>query len=377
LENVITPPGWIVRSIESIDEKNRTITFSANNTDARQDPYFIHWFRIGMDGRNVVRLTESNGQHRVSFSPNSKFVVATWSRVDSPPIHELRNGDTGTLISVVESADIEEWKEFGIRMPEVFVAKGRDGETDIWGIVCRPREFDPTKKYPVIENIYAGPQDSFVPKTFSALLRMQEIAELGFIVVQIDGMGTRNRGKKFHDVCWQNIADAGFPDRVLWMKSLAEKYPYVDIDRVGVYGTSAGGQNAAGALLFQPDFYKVGVASCGCHDNRMDKFWWNEQWMGYPVGKHYDEQSNITNAWRLQGKLLLILGELDDNVPPESTLRLVDALVRANKDFDFLMIPNARHTDGGAYGERKRRDFFVRNLHGVEPPEWSAARIPR
>lgn len=374
LKNVITPPGWVVRSIEHVDEEARTITFSANNTKQDQDPYFIHFFRVGLDGQNLVRLTESNGQHRVSFSPDRNTILATWSRVDSPPVHELRNATTGQLISIVEQADITAWEQYGIRLPEVFVAKGRDGETDIWGIVCRPREFDPNKKYPIIENIYAGPHDSFVPKTFSPLTRMQELAELGFIVVQIDGMGTRNRGKKFHDVCWQNIADAGFPDRILWMKALAERYPYVDVERVGVYGTSAGGQSSTGALLFHPEFYKVAVSSCGCHDNRMDKFWWNEQWMGYPVGKHYEEQSNITNASKLQGKLLLILGELDTNVPPESTLRLVDALIRANKDFDFLMIPNGGHTDGGAYGEQRRRDFFVRHLHGVEPPDRNAPR---
>ncbi len=372
LKNVITPAGWVVRSIENIDEGSRTITFSANNTRQDQDPYFIHFFHVDFDGKNLVRLTDSNGQHRVNFSPNRKRIVTTWSRVDSPPVHELRDAETGKLISIVDEADTTAWAGFGIRLPEVFVAKGRDGATDIWGIVCRPRDFDPEKKYPIIENIYAGPHDSFVPKTFSPVMRMQELAELGFIVVQIDGMGTRNRGKKFHDICWQNIADAGFPDRILWMKALAEKYSYIDIERVGLYGTSAGGQNAAGALLFHPEFYKVAVSSCGCHDNRMDKFWWNEQWMGYPVGKHYEEQSNITNASKLRGKLLLIVGEVDTNVPPESTIRFVDALVKANRDFDFLLIPNAGHTDGGAYGESRRRDYFVRHLHGAEPPDRNA-----
>lgn len=368
IKNAITPERWVVRGIENVDEQNRRIVFRANHTRENEDPYFIHFFAVDLDGKKLTRLTEAHATHSANFSPSYKYFVNTYSRVDEPQTHELRSTADGKLLLHLESADITEWKRFNIPFPEPFIAKGRDGETDIYGIICRPSNLDTNKKYPIIENIYAGPQDSFVPKSFSALLRMQELAELGFIVVQIDGMGTRNRGKKFHDVCWQNIADAGFPDRILWIKAMAQKYPYADIERVGVYGTSAGGQNAAGALLFHPDFYKVGVASCGCHDNRMDKFWWNEQWMGYPVGKHYEEQSNITNAHKLQGKLLLIVGEMDTNVPPESTLRLVDALIKAGKDFDFLFMPGVGHSDGGNYGERKRRDFFVRNLHGVEPP---------
>ncbi|WP_309714806.1 S9 family peptidase, partial [Armatimonas sp.] len=198
---------------------------------------------------------------------------------------------------------------------------------------------------------------------------MQSLAELGFIVVQCDGMGTRNRSKEFHDVCWKNLADAGLPDRIAWMKSLGAKYRQVDLTKVGVYGTSAGGQNSTGAVLFHPEFYKVAVSSCGCHDNRMDKYWWNEQWMGFPVGAHYNDQSNITNAAKLKGRLLLMVGELDSNVPPESTYRLVDALSKAGKEFEFVLLPGQNHTGGGTFGERKRRDFFVRNLLGVEPPE--------
>ncbi|MFO0910763.1 MAG: DUF885 family protein [Isosphaeraceae bacterium] len=257
-------------------------------------------------------------------------------------------------------------------MPEVFKAKGRDGKTDIWGVVFRPSRLDPTKTYPVIESIYAGPHGSHVPKRFAAYRPTQALAELGFIVVQIDGMGTANRSKAFHDVCWQNLADAGFPDRIPWIRALAAKYPYVDADRVGIFGTSAGGQNAAGGVLFHPEFYKVAVAACGCHDNRMDKSSWNEQWMGYPAGAHYAENSNITHANKLVGKLLLIVGELDTNVPPESTYRLADALIKANKDFDLLVVPGMGHSDGGPYGERRRRDFFVRHLHHVEPPDRNA-----
>jgi dipeptidyl aminopeptidase/acylaminoacyl peptidase len=250
----------------------------------------------------------------------------------------------------------------------VFSAKARDGTTDIWGVVYRPMQFDPKKKYPVIEYIYAGPHGSFVPKTFLPYRGLQALAELGFIIVQIDGMGTANRSRAFHDVCWRNLADAGFPDRILWIKALAQRYAYVDTDRVGIFGTSAGGQSALGALLFHGYFYKLAVASCGCHDNRLDKDTWNEQWMGL-FGTHYEAQSNVTNAHKLTGKLLLIVGELDTNVPFESTMRVVDALIRARKDFDLLMVPGMGHSDGGLYGERRRRDFFVRHLHGIEPPD--------
>jgi dipeptidyl aminopeptidase/acylaminoacyl peptidase len=256
------------------------------------------------------------------------------------------------------------------------VSKARDGQTDIWGIIIRPSNFNPAKKYPVIEYIYAGPQGSFVPKTFNPggtggrYRFLHELAELGFIVVQMDGLGTSNRSKAFHDVCWKNIKDAGFPDRILWTKAAARKYPYMDINRVGIFGNSAGGQNSAGALLFHPEFYKVAVSSSGCHDNRMDKMWWNEQWMGYPIGPQYAESSNVTNAYKLKGNLLLILGEMDDNVDPSSTMQLINALVKSNKNFDFIEIPGMGHSLGGDYGEHKRRDFFVKHLIGVDPPLW-------
>jgi dipeptidyl aminopeptidase/acylaminoacyl peptidase len=200
---------------------------------------------------------------------------------------------------------------------------------------------------------------------------MSQLAELGFIIVQIDGMGTSNRSKAFHDVCWKNIRDAGFPDRILWIRSAASRYPYMDTDRVGIYGGSAGGQNAAGALLFHSGFYKVAVAACGCHDNRMDKMWWNEQWMGWPVGIEYAGSSNVENAGKLKGKLMLLNGEMDYNVDPSSTAQLVNALIRAGKDFEYVLLPGAGHTSGGVYGERRRRDFFVKHLLGLHPPDWN------
>lgn len=364
IKNAITSGEYVVRGIERIDEEKRQVWFRASGKIDGQDPYLIHFYCVNLDGTGLVALTEGNGQHSLQYSPNRKFVIDTYSRVDMPPVHELRRTSDGKLVCELEHADISELEKTGWKSPEVFVAKGRDGKTEIWGIICRPRDFDPARKYPILEDIYAGPQGSFVPKTFSTASRYQSLNELGFIVVKVDGMGTANRSKAFHDVCWKNLKDAGLPDRIAWIKAAAEKYPEIDVTRVGVYGTSAGGQNAAGAVLFHPDFYKVAVASCGCHDNRLDKASWNEQWMGFPVGPHYAESSNIDNAWRLKGKLLLIVGEMDTNVPPESTFRFADALIKADKDFDLVVVPGAGHGNGGNYGRRKMEQFFVRHLLG-------------
>ncbi|HEX6431386.1 MAG TPA: prolyl oligopeptidase family serine peptidase [Niastella sp.] len=369
VKNAITRGNWVVRKVDSVDDVKRTIWFRASGMNPGEDPYNVHYYRIGFDGQHLVSLTPANASHLCSFSPDRQYFIDNYSRPDVAPVTELRRTADGKLISVLERADITAYLKLGIRIPEVFVAKGRDGITDIWGIVCRPPNFDSTKRYPVIENIYAGPQDAFVPKRFMNYGEMQSMAALGFIVVQCDGMGTANRSKAFHDVCWKNLGDAGLPDRILWIKALAKKYPYIDTSRVGLFGTSAGGQNSAGAVLFHPEFYKAAVSSCGCHDNRIDKQWWNEQWMGYPVGAHYGEQSNITNAGKLQGALLLMVGEADTNVPPESTLRFASALIKAGKVFDLLVIPGMGHSDGGPYGRLKKRDFFVKHLLGVEPPD--------
>ncbi len=368
-KNEITKGNWIVRDIDSVDAKKREIWFTASGMNASEDPYYIHYYHIGFDGQHLVDLTPVRANHIVTFSPDRRYYLDAYSEINVPTVTELHRTSDGKKIVEVERADDSLYLAAGLRLPEPFHAKGRDGVTDIWGVIVRPADFDPNKKYPVIENIYAGPQDAFVPKDFTGRYgEMQSIAQLGFIVVQIDGMGTANRSKAFHDVCWKNLADAGFPDRILWIKALAVKYPYVDTTRVGLYGTSAGGQNSLGGLLFHSDFYKAAVSSCGCHDNRIDKQWWNEQWMGYPVGKHYDEQSNVTNAWKLRGDLLLMVGEADNNVPPESTYRVADALIKAGKTFEFLPLPGFDHTDGGPYGRIERRDFFVRHLLGVEPP---------
>ncbi len=370
IKNEITKGEYVVKDIDSSDEKKREIWFSANGMNKDEDPYYVHYYRINFDGNNLVSLTSESANHTVTYSPDKKYYFDTYSTINTAPVTELHSTANGKLISVIEKADIGQFLSLVKRLPQPFVAKGRDGVTDIYGIVCLPAQFDSTKKYPIIENIYAGPQDAFVPKSFMPYYsEMQSLADLGFIVVQVDGMGTANRSKAFHDVCWRNLADAGFPDRILWMKALAAKYPFADTSRVGLYGTSAGGQNALGGLLFHPEWYKAGVASCGCHDNRIDKQWWNEQWMGYPVGEWYNEQSNVTNAYKLKGNLLLMVGEADNNVPPESTYRVADALIKANKTFDFLPIPGSDHTSGGTYGKIKRRDFFVQHLLGATPPQ--------
>jgi dipeptidyl aminopeptidase/acylaminoacyl peptidase len=372
VKNAVTSGEYVVRGIDLIDEDARRIWFRASGKNSGQDPYFVHYYRIGFDGEGLVALTEGDGNHTVQYSPDRSYIIDTYSRVDRAPVTELRRTSDGKLVCGLEEADVSPLKASGWQPPEVFVAKGRDGKTDIWGVIHRPRDFDASKSYPVIEQIYAGPHGSFTPKTFSAARRFASLTDLGFIVAQMDGMGTANRSKAFHDVCWRNIKDAGFPDRIAWHTAVAKKHPHYDVSRVGIFGGSAGGQNSTGGVLFHPEFYKVAVSSCGCHDNRMDKASWNEQWMGYPVGPWYGESSNIDNAHRLRGKLLLIVGEMDENVPPESTMRLADALIKAGKDFDLLVVPNAGHGSGGAYGQRRMQDFFVRHLLGKPPADRNA-----
>ncbi|HSJ23750.1 MAG TPA: DPP IV N-terminal domain-containing protein [Longimicrobiales bacterium] len=387
VKNQITRGEYVVRSVLRVDEEARRIWFTAGGMNRGQDPYFAHAYRIDFDGSNLVPLTHADATHEISFSPDMEYYVDRYSRVDLAPVLELRRASDGALVAEIERGDLSALEAAGWRAPEVFTAKGRDGVTDIWGIIVRPTDFDPERRYPVIENIYAGPHGSFVPKAFEpfrphsggdGIIGMQAQAELGFVVVQIDGMGTANRSKAFHDVAWRNLGDAGFPDRILWHTAVAERYPSYDISRVGIYGASAGGQNAMGALLFHPEFYHAAVAYNGCHDNRMDKIWWNELWMGYPVGEHYSASSNVDNAHLLQGDLLLIVGGLDTNVDPASTWQVVDALIAADRAHDLLVVPGDGHATGRTTGpveyvHRAQYDLFVRSLLGMQPPRWNAA----
>jgi dipeptidyl aminopeptidase/acylaminoacyl peptidase len=371
LKNQITKGDWLVRDVVFVDDAKRQIWFAAGGSISGQDPYFTQYYRINFDGTGLTPLTEAEGDHALVFSKDHKYYVDTWQRVDLAPIAQLRRSEDRKVVLDLDKGDTSALLSAGFKFPEVFVAKGRDGKTDIWGTITRPLNFDPKKKYPVIENIYAGPQGSFVPKTFSPLAPDQALAELGFIVVHIDGMGTSNRSKAFHDVAWKDLADAGFPDRILWHKAAAAKYPYYDITRVGIFGTSAGGQSSMGAMLFHPEFYKVAVTNSGCHDNRMDKMWWNEQWMGYPIGPQYAASSNVENASRLQGHVLIVAGELDSNVDPASSLQVVNALVKAHKHFDMLYIPGQNHGVAVLADQHYRDDYFVHYLLGAEPPDWN------
>jgi len=367
----VTKGEWVVRQVDHVDEANRVVYFTASGFNKGEDPYNLHYCRINLDGTGFTDMTPGDGNHRVTFSTDRAYFTDVYSRPDLPAISLLRRTADASLVAELQKCDVSDLLAEGWQMPEVFSAKGRDGKTDIWGNIYRPMHFDASKSYPVVEFIYAGPHDSHVDKDFKPAHHLvSKLVELGFVVVSIDGMGTSNRSKAFHDVCWKNLKDAGFPDRIAWMKAAGAKYKYMDLNRVGIYGWSAGGQNAMAALLFHNDFYKVAVALCGCHDNRMDKIWWNEQWMGYPIDESYSASSNVDNACRLKGKLLLINGELDDNVDPASTLQVVSALMKANKNFEQLYLPGKTHSLGGPFEMHKMHDFFVKNLLGQEPPEW-------
>lgn len=369
--NQITKGEWYVRGVQHVDEANEVIYFSANGMKKGEDPYLIHYYKINFDGSNLVELTPEEGMHQCWYSSDYKYLVDVYSKVDQAPIAVLRDAKDGKIRMQLDKADISALLANGWKAPEVFSAKGRDGKTDMWGVIYRPSNFDPSKKYPVIEYIYSGPGDQYVPKTFSSYnWWMTSLAELGFIVVQVDGMTTSFRSKEFEEVCYKNLKDAGLPDHIAWIKAAAQKYPYMDIDRVGIFGCSAGGQESTGAVLFHPEFYKAAYSACGCHDNRMDKIWWNELWMGYPVDESYSACSNVDNAHLLSRPLMLVVGELDDNVDPASTMQVANALIKANKDFELVVIPGAHHTMGEDFGEHKRYDFFVRHLMGVTPPSW-------
>jgi dipeptidyl aminopeptidase/acylaminoacyl peptidase len=366
IKNQITKGEWNVRDVLRVDEEKQQILLKVVGMPG-SDPYYNHFARVNFDGSGFTRLTTSDGHHGIEFSPDGKWIVAKWSRVDQPQVVEIRSAEDGKLLAELERADDSELQKTGLQRPERFSAKGRDGKTDIHGIIVRPTNFDPAKKYPVIEDIYAGPHDHFVNKNYFPWSRLNNMAELGFIVVSIDGMGTNWRSKAFHDVCWKNLKDSGFPDRIPWIKAAAATRPWMDLEKVGIYGGSAGGQSTLSGMLHHGDFYKVGVADCGCHDNRMDKIWWNEAWMGWPVDESYARNSNVTHAGKLTGKLMLVVGELDENVDPASTAQVVAALQKAGKHFDFLPVMNAGH--GAAetpYGKYRRAEFLVRHLQGGE-----------
>ena len=371
LVDQVTHGDWVVRRIVSVDDKAHQIYFLAGGVQAKLDPYYTQFYRINFDGTGMKLLTPEDADHSASVSPDGKYFVDNYSRPNLPGESVLRRTSDGSVVRVLERTDDSALAKMGWKAPIPFEGKAADGKTDLYGVIVRPTNFDPSKKYPILEDIYTGPQGFFVPKTFGATMRLQSMAELGFVVVMVDGRGTTGRSRAFHDFSYHNMGNV-FIDHVDMIKQMAAKYPWVDITRVGIFGTSAGGYGSAHAFLQFPDFYKVCVSTSGDHDPRLDKAWWNELYQGYPVGKDYVEQANETLASHMKGHLLLIHGDIDDNVNPTETMHLVDALMTANKSFDMLFVPNMFHGDSGPhalYVTRRRWDYFVRYLLGVTPPE--------
>ncbi|KAM0554209.1 hypothetical protein ACHAPJ_007011 [Fusarium lateritium] len=365
IKTQITKGTWMVNVIESVDEDHRCIWMQGYGLNPDEDPYHAHLARVNFDGSGFKILTHGDGTHSWNFSPEKRYFIDTWSRVDSPPTTVLRDAESGEEILELEKEDMKDLGDKGWSSPERFVAPGRDGEALIYGMIVRPADFDSDKKYPVLDDIYAGPHGFHVRKMFSPFSRQRRWADEGYVVVQIDGMGTNWRGKAFHDVCYKNLHDSGLPDHIAWLKAAASTRPWMDLSRVGIMGVSAGGQSAVAAMLHHSDFFKAGISDSGCHDNRMDKIWWNELWMGYPVDEAYEKSSNITHAAKLKRPLMLIVGELDDNVDPSSTFQMVNALNKAGKNYEFLLIPGGEHgCGGGSYGLARQREFFKRHLQG-------------
>ncbi len=375
VKNAITTGDGNVSSVLRVDEKARTIDFIGMGRERGRDPYFRHLYRVGFDGRGLALLTPEDADHDVSLAPSGRVFVDTFSKVDVPSVSVLRDA-AGRQVAALEKADITKLLAAGWKPPIPFTAKGRDGVTDVYGLLFRPTHFDPSRKYPIVNNIYPGPQSGSIRgRSFAAAHGdTQALAELGFVVVQIDGMGTPNRSKSFHETYYGNMGDNTLPDQIAAMKQLAAQHPWIDIERAGIYGHSGGGFAAAGAMLRHPDFFKVGVSQAGNHDNRGYEDDWGEKWQGLLVknpdgSSNYDDQANQTHAKNLKGKLLLAHGTMDGNVPPYLTLLVVNELIKANKDFDLILFPNRGHGFGNEpYMVRRRWDYFVRHLLGAEPP---------
>jgi dipeptidyl aminopeptidase/acylaminoacyl peptidase len=340
------------------------------------DPYFHYLYRVGLDGGGVTLLTPDSAHHTVSLSPDGAYLVDSYSTPVTPPVHVLRDED-GREVMTLERADASRLEASGWEPPMPFTVKARDGDTDLYGLLFRPLDFDPNASYPVVNYLYPGPQSGSVgSRSFRASHRdLQAIAELGFVVVELDAMGTPGRSKAFHETYYGNMGDNGLPDQMSGIQQLAERHSWIDAERVGIFGHSGGGFAAAAAIMRYPDFYQVAVSQAGNHDNRNYEDDWGEKWQGllevYPDGStSYDNQANHLLAENLQGKLLIAHGTMDTNVPPSNTMLVVNALIEANKDFDLLMLPNRGHGFGNEpYMMRRRWDYFVRHLMGAEPPQ--------
>jgi dipeptidyl aminopeptidase/acylaminoacyl peptidase len=371
LKNQITSgEGDVVETLR-VDERNRQVYFLAAGKEKGRDPYFVHLYRVGLDGKDLTLLTPEYATHDVSFSPTGRFFVDSYSKPDVSPVTVVRDSN-GKLIETIEKADISKLAATGWKPVTPFSVKARDGATDLYGLMYKPTRFDASRKYPIIDHIYPGPTPGSVGSRRFVAARgdSQALAELGFIVIELDGMGTPMRSKKFHDAYYGNMGDNTLPDQVAGIQELAKRYPWIDIGRVGIWGHSGGGFAAADAMFRYPDFFKVGISEAGNHDNRDYEDDWAEKWQGLLKDDNYDNQANQLVAKNLKGKLLLVHGTMDSNVPPYNTLLVVDALIRANKDFDLLMLPNRNHGFANEpYMVRRRWDYFVKNLMGVEPPK--------
>jgi dipeptidyl aminopeptidase/acylaminoacyl peptidase len=378
-KNQITTGAGMVTRVPRVDRATRTMWYEAVGKEPGRDPYFTHLYRIGLDGRNNVLLTPDNGTHAVQISPDGKYVIDTVSQPDVAPETALRDGATGALIMPLEKADISKLLAHGWKPPMPIKMTAADGKTDIYGLLFRPTDFDPTRKYPIVNQAYPGPQSGSVgSRAFSAARGdRQALAELGFVVVSIDGTGTPNRSKAFTDAYYGAMGRHNtIPDQIAGMKELAARFPWIDIDRAGMWGHSGGGFITADALLRAPynDFFKVGIAESGNHDQRQYEDDWGERYQG-PLVKNPDGTDNYTieatqtHAAGLKGHLFLIHGTMDNNVPPYNTLLVADALIKANKEFDMLLIPNSGHGFApGNYVMVQRWNYFVRHLLGAEPP---------
>ncbi|HLL84599.1 MAG TPA: DPP IV N-terminal domain-containing protein, partial [Longimicrobium sp.] len=385
LKNAITTGEGNVMDIVRVDERARTLYFTAQGMEAGRDPYFQQLYRLGLDGRGKTLLTPEDAHHTVSMSPDGRFIVDTYSTPDTPPVSVLRDM-SGRVVRPLERADISRLVATGWRPPTRIRMKARDGQTDIHGLMFTPAALDSTRKYPIVNYIYPGPQVGSVgPRSFIASRGdHQALAELGFVVVAIDGMGTPGRSKAFADAYYGRMIDNTLPDQIAGMRELARRYRFIDIDRAGIWGHSGGGYATAAAMFRHPEFFKVGISESGNHENRNYEDDWGERYQGLLVRTgttdNYANEATQTHAANLRGKLMLAHGGMDDNVPPYNTYLVVDALVKANKDFDLLIFPNARHGYGAdsSYMMRRRWDYFVRNLMGAEPPrEYQMGRLAR
>jgi dipeptidyl-peptidase 4 len=367
----ITNGAYYVNDIIAIDKKTKTIFFTASGKEAGRNPYYQHFYKIKMDGTALTLLTPENTNHDITLSPDHSFFTENISTLDQPPHAVLRDAKTGKILMDLAKADLSALMAMHYQLPEAFSTIGRDGTTTIYGAIWKPSNFDSTKKYPVIDQTYTGPHTYMFPRNFvSGIVRSNQAwAELGFIVVTVDGLGTANRSKAFHNSSYKNMGK-NLLDHVLAIRELGRRYSWIDTSRVGIFGHSAGGYDAGHAVLEYPDFYKVAVASSGDHDFRMEKDWWPEMYMGWPVDSTYNEVSNITMAPNLKGKLLLVHGGIDENVNPSATFKLAEALVKADKEFDMLILPSQHHSYTGKYNDyftKKRWNYFVENLLGVKP----------